>query len=74
MFSVLFNKIFSFVSNLKILREIFTHTKKEKERGRKFKDFRRRSLTSASHGNQTMDTASSIGVMSVMGYVMIPVG
>ena len=45
MFSVFFNKFF----------------KNEKERCRKSEDSQRRSLTGASHGNQTMDTAFSIG-------------
>lgn len=39
----------------------------------KIMDFQPRSLTGASYGNQTMDTAFSIGVMSVMGYVIIAV-
>lgn len=39
----------------------------EKERSRKYPDFRRRSQTGASHGNQTMDTAFSIGFLSAIG-------
>ena len=45
----------------------------EKERHRKSEDFRNRSLTGVSHGNQTIDTAFSIGVLSAIGYVIIVV-
>ena len=77
--SLFFNKIFSF-SQEKILCGEYSREKRfagrmynEKERHRKSEDFRSRSLTGVSHGNQTIDTAFSIGVLSAIGYVIIVV-